>query len=191
MFCIFIHNIYNLCLLHLWKRWQCEACRGCELSVGSLIYFCDWCLSNHLKHAFTKFYIFLITRNKKVDVILIFKSLYNYLICQEKYILFKLTWMHRGMILIWNHFLFIFEKLWFATALDTTLWHWFAHHLIAVNDSLRVVTSTNRFSILLSKLHNVFSMSAKNQRQLKDVASNLNDQVITNGAIFTIKIDCF
>ena len=107
MFCIFIHNIYNLCLLHLWKRRQCEACRGCKLSVGSLIYFCDWCLSNHLKHAFTKFYIFLITRNKKVDVILIFKSLYNYLICQEKYILFKLTWMHRGMILIWNHFYLI------------------------------------------------------------------------------------
>ena len=64
-------------------------------------------------------------------------------------------------------------------------------HLIAVNDSLREVTSTNHFSILLSKLYNVLSMSAKNQRQLKDVASNLNDQVMRNDAIFTIKIDCF
>ena len=101
--------------------------------------------------------------------------------------------MHLGMILIWNHFLFIIViiKLQFATALDTTWWHWSAHHLIAVNDSLKEMASTNQFSILFSKLHNVFSMSAKNQKQLKDVASNLNDQVMRNGAIFTIKIDCF
>ena len=53
-------------------------------------------------------------------------------------------------------------------------------HLIAVNDSLREVTGTYHFSILLSKLYNVLSMSAKNQRQLKDVANNLNDQVMRN-----------
>ena len=160
---------------------QCATCRGYKLSVGFSIYFCDWCLLNHLKHAFTKFYSFSITRNKKVD--LIFKSLYKYLICQEKYIWFKLTWMHLGILLFWNHFLFIIEKLWFATALDTTSWHLLAHHLIVVNDSLKEVASPNHFSILLSKLYNVLSMPAKNQRQLKDVASNLNDQVMRN--------DCF
>ena len=119
MFCIFIDNVYNHCLIHLWKRRQCAAYRGYELSVGILIYFWDWCLSNHLKHAFTKFYSFSITKNKKVDLILIFKSLYKYLIRQEIYIWLKLTWMHLGMSLIWNHFLFIIEKLWFATAVDT------------------------------------------------------------------------
>ena len=81
-------------------------------------------------------------------------------------------------------FFIYYWKLWFATALDTTSWHLAAHHLIAVNDSLREVASTNHFSILLSKLYNVFSMSAKNQRQLKDVASNLNDQGMRNGSIF-------
>ena len=66
-----------------------------------------------------------------------------------------------------------------------------AHHLIDGNNNLKKVTSTNHFRILYSKLLTFFSMSAKNHRQLKDVASNMNDQVMTNGAIFTIKIDCF
>ena len=51
------------------------------------------------------------------------------------------------------------------------------------------VTSTNHFIIFLSKLHNVFSMSAKKQRQLKDVTNNLNEQVMRIGAIFAIRID--
>ena len=66
---------------------------------------CDWCLSNHPKHAFTKFYSFPMTSKKKVDLILIYKSQYKYLIYQEIYIWFYLTWMHLGLILIWNHFL--------------------------------------------------------------------------------------
>ena len=104
MFCIFIDNIYNHCLIHLWKRRQCAAYRGYELSVGILIYFWDWCLSNHLKHAFTKFYNFSITRNKLADLILILKSLYKYLICQEKYIC--LNW--HGCIWAWFWFEIVF-----------------------------------------------------------------------------------
>lgn len=67
-------------------------------------------------------------------------------------------------------------------------WHCSAHRLeLAVNDSLKAVISTNHFSIFLSKLHNVFSMSTKNQRELHDVAFSLNEEIMKIGAIFNIR----
>ena len=71
---------------------------------------------------------------------------------------------------------------------DITSWHCSPHHLeLAVNYSLKEVTSTNYFSIFLSKLHSIFSMSAKDQRQMEHVASNPNEQVIRIGAMITIR----
>ena len=71
---------------------------------------------------------------------------------------------------------------------DITSWHSSPHHLeLTVNYSLKEATSTNHFSIFLSKLDNVFSMPAKNQRQMEHVASNLNEQVIKIAAMITIR----
>ena len=67
-------------------------------------------------------------------------------------------------------------------------WHCAAHRLeLAVADGLKAVTSTNHFKIFLEKLHNVFSMSPKNQRELQDLSSDLESQMLKIGGIFTIR----
>ena len=67
-------------------------------------------------------------------------------------------------------------------------WHCAAHRLeLAVGDALKDVPSCNSFKIFLEKLYSVYSMSPKNQRELREVAEGLEVELIKIGKIFSIR----
>jgi hypothetical protein len=62
------------------------------------------------------------------------------------------------------------------------LWHCIAHRLeLSVHDSLKEVSGTNNFKIFLDKLYSVYSMSPKNQVELRACAAQLDVQLLTIG----------
>lgn len=64
------------------------------------------------------------------------------------------------------------------------IWHCFAHRLeLSVSDTLNEVHGTNNFKIFMDKLYSVYSLSPKNQNELKDCAAGLDVQLLKIGKI--------
>lgn len=67
-------------------------------------------------------------------------------------------------------------------------WHCSAHRLeLGVSDGLKSINSINHFKVFLEKVHNVYSMSPKNQHQLEEISKELGEQLLKVGKIFTIR----
>lgn len=67
-------------------------------------------------------------------------------------------------------------------------WHCAAHRLeLAVGDALKDNTATNSFKFFLEKLYSIYSMSPKNQRELMEVAQEVNVELLKVGKIFSIR----
>lgn len=56
-----------------------------------------------------------------------------------------------------------------------------------MNDSLKVVAGYNHLECFLSKLYAIYHQSTKNARELEQVASELNIQILKIGKVFTIR----
>ena len=68
------------------------------------------------------------------------------------------------------------------------LWHCLNHRLeLAVSDTLQVVQRVNQVESFFSKVYSVYSHSPKLQRELKDIASDMEVQLRNVGRILTTR----
>ena len=68
------------------------------------------------------------------------------------------------------------------------LWHCLNHRLeLAVSDTLKVVQGVNQIESFFSKVYSVYSQSPKLQRDLKDIASDMEVQLRNVGRILTTR----
>jgi hypothetical protein len=68
------------------------------------------------------------------------------------------------------------------------LWHCLCHRIeLTVSDTLEEVGGINHFKSFMDKLYTVYSLSAKNQRELNNCASVLDVQLKKIGRIFTVR----
>jgi len=62
------------------------------------------------------------------------------------------------------------------------VWHCLAHRLeLGVHDTLKEIAGTNNFKIFIDNLHALYSMSPKNQVELRDCAAQLDVQLLSIG----------
>lgn len=67
-------------------------------------------------------------------------------------------------------------------------WHCMNHRLeLAVSDAVDKVNSLNHFKIFVEKLHNVYSKSNKNQRELLESVTEVGTQVLKIGRILDLR----
>lgn len=67
-------------------------------------------------------------------------------------------------------------------------WHCSAHRLeLMVNDALKATTATNHFQSFMDKIYCTYSQSPKNQRELEEIAKDLNEQLLKIGKVFSIR----
>lgn len=66
--------------------------------------------------------------------------------------------------------------------------HCLAHRIeLAVDDALKSVTATNHFQSILKSLFALYSMSPKNQRELREVATETETQLLRITAVFGVR----
>jgi hAT family C-terminal dimerisation region len=66
--------------------------------------------------------------------------------------------------------------------------HCLAHRLeLAVDDALKSVTATNHFQAILNSLFALYSMSPKNQRELREVAADTETELLRITALFSVR----
>lgn len=58
---------------------------------------------------------------------------------------------------------------------------------LAVSDSVDKVTAINHFKIFVEKLHNIYSKSNKNQRELLEAAAEVGSQVLKIGRVLDVR----
>lgn len=67
-------------------------------------------------------------------------------------------------------------------------WHCMNHRLeLAVSDAVDKVTAINHFRVFVEKLHNIYSKSNKNQRELLESAAEVGSQVLKIGRILDVR----
>ncbi len=67
-------------------------------------------------------------------------------------------------------------------------WHCMNHRLeLAVSDAVDKVTAINHFKIFVEKLHNIYSRSNKNQRELLQSAAEVGSQVLKIGRVLDVR----
>ena len=67
-------------------------------------------------------------------------------------------------------------------------WHCLNHRLeLAVDDAIADLSGINHFKIFIGKLHSVYSQSPKKKRELKEVAKNLDAQLLKIGKVLSTR----
>jgi hypothetical protein len=68
------------------------------------------------------------------------------------------------------------------------IWHCMNHRLeLAVGDAVGAVTNINHFKIFMDAVHNVYSMSPKNKRELSEICGELEIQFVKVGRVLGIR----
>ena len=68
------------------------------------------------------------------------------------------------------------------------VWHCMNHRLeLAVSDAVDEVNSVNHFKTFIQKLYSVYSMSNKNERELKNAAAEVGSQLLRIGRILDVR----
>ncbi|XP_055497234.1 E3 SUMO-protein ligase KIAA1586-like [Leucoraja erinacea] len=67
-------------------------------------------------------------------------------------------------------------------------WHCMNHRLeLAVNDAVDEVQAVNHFKVFMDKLHNLYSQSNKNSRELMEAAQEMGSQVLKIGRVLNTR----
>ena len=67
-------------------------------------------------------------------------------------------------------------------------WHCLNHRLeLAVDDAIADLSGINHFKIFIGNLHSVYSQSPKKKRELKEVAKNLDAQLLKIGKVLSTR----
>ena len=68
------------------------------------------------------------------------------------------------------------------------IWHCMNHRLeLAVSDAVKSIDGFYALESIFNKIYSVYSFSSKLQRQLKEIASNLDVELRKIGKVFTIR----
>ena len=67
-------------------------------------------------------------------------------------------------------------------------WHCMNHRLeLAVSDAVDEVQAVNHFKVFMDKIHNLYSQSSKNARELQEAAQEVGSQVLSIGRVLSTR----